>query len=272
MGGRVALRRPVIHGTAEMARLRRILLSLVCGAWALAGAVPGAGALEPEFSSRLTPDFMRFFDTLALTADYGPFNNRPPWVRKWEGPVQIVIDESAESLRVEVENLGRRLTAWTELPFMVMPAGTKTTAETRNVITIHLLPRTSFVQVYKTREVVCQTETHGIGGLLQVGYMVLSEGYTDCLRHEFMHALGFDSHWYPQHASEIKSVLAYRESAARSEDYSPWDIMAIKVLYDWRIRAGMNREKSLSLAYEVVGQRPQSAALPAQAAPGVAYR
>jgi len=255
-----------------MVLLRRILLSFICGAWALAGPVPGAGALEPELSSKLTPDFMRFFDTLALTADYGPFNNRPPWVRKWEGPVQIVLGDSAEPIRAEVERLAARITSWTELPFLVMPPGTAVTEETRNAITIRLLPRDAFVETYKSREVVCQTETHGIGGLLQIGYMVLSEGYTDCLRHEFMHALGFDSHWFPQHASEIRSVLAYRESPARTEDYSPWDIMAIKILYDWRIRAGMNREKSLSLAYEVVRERPQAAALPTRESAGAVYR
>jgi hypothetical protein len=129
------------------------------------------------------------------------------------------------------------------------------------VITVKLLPRPAFQRLYRTRDVVCQTETHGVGGLLQVGYMVVSEGYTDCLKHEFMHALGFDSHWYPKSGSEIRSVLAYRDSPARSEDYSPWDIMAIRVLYDRRIRAGMNRQKSLTIAHEVIGERPQSAAL-----------
>ncbi len=95
--------------------------------------------------------------------------------------------------------------------------------------------------------------------------MVLSEGYTDCLKHEFMHVLGFDSHWCPTRPSEIHSVLALRDSSARSDDYSPWDILAIRVLYDWRIRAGMNRQKSLTIAYEVIQQHPQSASLSAAA-------
>jgi hypothetical protein len=255
-----------------MYRIRRILLSLVCGGWAFIGAAAGLEALEPQMPGTPSPDFIRFFDTLALTADYGPFNNRPPWVRKWEGPVEIVLEAPAERLRAKIEKLAARITAWTDLPFVVMPPGTVADPGSRNVIAVQLLSRDSFVNAYNTREVVCQTETHGVGGMLQVGYMVLSEGFTDCLRHEFMHALGFDSHWYPQHASEIKSVLAYRESAARAEDYSHWDIMAIRLLYDGRIRAGMNRQKSLSIAHEVIGQRPQSASLPVVREAGAVYR
>ena len=245
-----------------MDRIRRVLLSFVCGVWALTGGIPVASAFEHRISAPLTPDFIRFFDTLALTADYGPFNNRPPWVRKWAGPVQIILDEPAESLRGEIEQIAANFSDWTEFPFMVMPPGTASVPDSWNVITIQLLPRATFERTYKTRDVVCQTETHGIGGTLQTGYMVLSEGYTDCLKHEFMHALGFDSHWYPQQASEIKSVLAFRDSAARAYDYTPWDVMAIRVLYDWRIQAGMTRQKSLSIAHEVIRERPQSASLP----------
>jgi Protein of unknown function (DUF2927) len=244
----------------------------VCGAWALAGGVPGAGAFESRISAAMTPDFIRFFDTLALTADYGPFNNRPPWVRKWAGPVHIVLDPSAEPLRRQVEHIAARFSQWTDLAFTVIPPGADTATDTGNLITIELLARDAFQQTYKTRDVVCQTETHGIGGTLQVGYMVLSEGYTDCLRHEFMHALGFDSHWYPQQPSDIRSVLAYRDSAARSEDYSPWDIMAIRLLYDWRIQAGMSRQKSLMIAHEVINERPQSAALPVASNAGSTIR
>lgn len=245
-----------------MYRIRRILLSLACGALVMTGAAAGLGAFEPQFSSRAGPEFIRFFDTLALTEAYGPFNNRPPWVRKWDGPVRIVVDPSAEQLRGEIETLAVRITDWTGLPFIVMPPNTALDAESQNVIAVRLLSRDRFMRTFNTRDVVCQTETHGVGGLLQVGYMVLSEGYTDCLRHEFMHALGFDSHWYPQHASEIKSVLAFRESPARAADYTRWDVMAIRILYDGRIRAGMSRQKSLSIAHEVVRGRPQSAALP----------
>jgi len=246
---------------SAMHRLRRFLLSLACGMFALAAPAGGPGASEPPQPVRQAPDFIQFFDALALTADYGPFNNRPPWVRKWAAAVRIVLDEPAESLRGVIAELLGRLAGWTELPFELAPRGTAVASDDINVITVKLLPRPAFQRLYRTRDVVCQTETHGVGGLLQVGYMVVSEGYTDCLKHEFMHALGFDSHWYPKAGSEIRSVLAYRDSPARSEDYSPWDIMAIRVLYDRRIRAGMNRQKSLTIAHEVIGERPQSAAL-----------
>ena len=256
-----------------MHRIRRLLLSLLCGILAFSGPLSGVNAVEPKATSYpLTPDFIRFFDTLALTADYGPFNNRPPWVRKWAAPVRIILDGDAEPLRGDVSRIAERLTDWTGLPFVVTPSGTVASSDSQNVVIVRLLARDEFVRSFNSREVVCQTETHGVGGMLQVGYMVLSEGYTDCLRHEFMHVLGFDSHWYPQHASEIKSVLAFRESPSRATDYTPWDIMAIKVLYDWRIRAGMNRQKSLRIAHEVIRQPPQSAALPVSGDAGAAVR
>ena len=266
----------ICRGTAERPGLRRFLLSLICGVIAVAATkaatMPAGRAFDEDAPVPLTPDFIRFFDKLALTEDYGPFNNRPPWVRKWAGPVKVVLDERAEILRAEIEDLLARITRWTDLPFTVMPPGASAVPDAWNVINVKLFSRVSFQRLYKTRDVVCQTETHGLGGLLQVGYMVLSEGFTDCLKHEFMHALGFDSHWYPKTGSEIRSVLAYRDSSARAEDYSPWDIMAIRILYDRRIHAGMNREKSLSIAHEVIRGRPQSAALPVQAASGSAFR
>ena len=264
------------HGTAEMQRFRRFLLSLVCGASALVATVPVGGASEQPPAASVpappTPDFIRFFDTLALTEDYGPFNNRPPWVRKWSGPVNVILDERAETLRGEIDALLARITGWTDIPFTLLPPGTIAVPDSWNVLTIKLLPRVTFQRLYRTHEVVCQTETQGVGGMLQTGYMVLSEGYTDCLKHEFMHALGFDSHWTAADGSEIRSVLAYRDSPARADDYTAWDIMAIRLLYDWRIRAGMSRQKSLTIAHEVIRERPQQAARPVTADGGAAFR
>lgn len=244
-----------------MHRLRRLFVALFCAIAALAVTAPASHAFEQQLPARLTPEFIHFFDTLALTADYGPFNNRPPWARKWAGPVWVYLDGSAERLRGEVHGVLDRFSRWTGLPFHLMPPGAAVAPGITNTITVKLLPRPVFKRLYKTRDVVCQTETRGVGGTLQVGHIVLSQGYTDCLKHEFMHVLGFDSHWCPSHASAIHSVLALRDSAARSKDYSRWDILAIRVLYDWRIRAGMNRRKSLTIAYEVIQQHPQSASL-----------
>lgn len=252
--------------------LRRFITTLICGLLAVTAAPLAARAFEQPVQEPMPAEFIRFFDTLALTEDYGPFNNRPPWVRKWAGPVQVVLDGRAEALRGEIAALLARISRWTELPFTLLPPGAAA-PQSDNYISVKLLPRAAFQRLYKTRDVVCQTETHGLGGTLKVGYMVLSDGYTDCLKHEFMHALGFDSHWFPKKGSTIRSVLAYRDSASRADDYSRSDIMAIRVLYDWRIQAGMTREKSLSIAHEVLRGRPQSASLPlATAAGNAAFR
>ena len=215
-------------------------------------AWPFAAAAEPRLTTPHGSDFLQFFDTLALTADYGPFNNRPAWVRKWAGPVKIVPVGAAERLRPELEVLAKRVSQWTGLPFFVAEPDDNARVGVGNTITIRLVSRDGAGRPFTAEDIVCQTETHGIGGELHTGFIVLSEAYTDCLRHEFMHVLGFDSHWRPDYKTAIRSVLSYRQSETRTADFSPWDIEAIRLLYDSRIRAGMSRQHSLVIANEVL--------------------
>ena len=150
---------------------------------------------------------------------------------------------------VEVETLASRIAGWTELPFVVMPTGTPVNIEAQNIIAVRLLERENFMRTFNTRDVVCQTETHGVGGLLQVGYMVLSEGYTDCLRHEFMHALGFDGHWLGRDRFDpVHSVLALRYTPTRRLRFTRFDAIAIRTLYHQRLWPGMPRRRALAVA------------------------
>ena len=130
------------------------------------------------------------------------------------------------------------------------------------MIEIRMLSSDASKEHFAAGDIVCQTETHGLGGALHTGYMVISAGYTDCLKHEFMHVLGFDSHWRPIGKSQIRSVLALRDTDARTDDFSSWDIRAVRLLYNSRILAGMPRGRSLVIANEVIRQGNQQAAVP----------
>ncbi len=222
----------------------------------LKGSAVPEGYLEP---------FMTFFDALALTEDYGPFNSRPPWIRKWTGPVSVVLEGRARTLRPTIVPMLRRISAWTGLRFSIsVNKGYARKVKQSNVIRIRLVSPDEIAKAFTADDIVCQTETHGLGGALHTGIMKIREDFTDCLPHEFMHALGFDAHWDPDRSSPIRSVLAYRDSGWRTADFSSWDILAITLLYDWRLRAGMGRGTGLKLVRSLVDREAQqSASLPA---------
>lgn len=224
-----------------------------------------ASAMSPR--AAVTPQddfvepFLAYFDALALTADYGPFNSRPPWIRKWTGPVSVVLEGNADVLRPIIVPMLGRLSGWTGLPFSIVQSDDKVLVKRTNVVTIRLVSPDAAETAFTDDDIVCQTETHGLGGSLHTGIMKIREDFTDCLPHEFMHVLGFDAHWDPDRRSPIRSVLAFRDSAWRTADFSSWDILAITLLYDWRLRAGMPRNAGLKVARTLVRRPPQSASL-----------
>jgi hypothetical protein len=252
-----------------MLRVRRYCLIL---ALCLAPFSQGA-AVSPVPASTVPRDtiepFLAFFDTLALTEDYGPFNSRPPWIRKWNGPVTVVLEGNAESLRPKVRSILRRVSGWTGLQFSLSKQGAQrpTPVKNKNIITIRMISPDEAANAFTADDIVCQTETHGLGGSLHTGIMKIRTDFVDCLPHEFMHALGFDAHWDPKRETPIRSVLAFRDSDWRTLEFSPWDILAVTLLYDRRLRAGMPRGTGLKVARTLVDRRPQSAQLPPAAQP-----
>lgn len=217
--------------------------------------------MPPERLGVLAPDFIHFFDTLALTADYGPFNRRPARLRKWTGAVTIIPGEGTEGLLHKLDRLALQLSEHTGLPFELAGPGTSVAQLGENTILIRAVPSLTDMRLFEESDIVCQTETHGTGGVIQTAVILISKDYADCLEHEFMHALGFDAHWQPADGTPIRSVLALRGSPLRTDTFSPWDIVAIRLLYDRRMRAGMERHETLHAVREILDGRPQSAAL-----------
>jgi len=253
--------------------MRRSLFSLlfvvVVAYLSVSGDVAQSARLTPP--AKQTDYFLGYFDTLALTADYGPFNRRPAWIRKWTGPVKVVLEPGAQHLRAEVEKTFARISKWTGLPFRVVSghsSGPVQKISAGNLIRIKVIETADSARQFLAEDIVCQTETHGIGGALHTAFVILSRSYSDCLKHEVMHVLGFDSHWRPSEKTRIRSVLAMRESPLRAGDYTKWDVMAIRLLYNQRMNPGLPRREGLELARELIAGGVQRASLPPKGGDG----
>ena len=225
------------------------------GRWCLVAAslavarVPLTAILAPP--APIGADALRFFDHMALMrGDDGGGSDRAGWVRKFTRPVAVVLrGERAARDRAEAEAIATTLSAWTGLRFYL--ADRAQPGRARIVVTIrsHAAMRAQ----YGAGGPVCYTRTWGKGGRLFAASIEVSRRFADCLRHEFMHAVGFDNHWTSPLATAARpSVLALRFDAARASGFSSWDEMAIRLLYDWRLPAGTRRDVALPMARAIL--------------------
>ncbi|MFQ5957999.1 MAG: hypothetical protein ACE5LF_01380, partial [Alphaproteobacteria bacterium] len=179
---------------------------------------------------------------------HGP--SEPGGVRKWTRPVTVRVYGAPERRPLaELADVLATLSRWTRLPFRLVGHDVYDDAR----IGVHFVAQGTMETRYDGP--VCHCATYGNGGRLHIGVIEVAEGYTDCLRHEFMHAVGFDNHWAGPHATEdMPSVLAHRYAAARADDFSLCDELAIRILYDARLAPGMPRADALPIARDVVGE------------------
>lgn len=230
--------------------------TIVLGAAALAGSFAmGAMGAMPRFATeaRDTPgpdDVLTFFDTIALTrrdADGGEYAG---WVRKWTGPVTVSIRGNPDAgQRAELWSIIARIARWSGLEFRV----TREAAGHGNHINIHFLEDAEMTARYGEGGPVCHCRTLGNNGALHTGNMDVNTLYSDCLRHEFMHALGCDNHWTgPRATAAMPSVLALRHAPARSSQFTECDELAIRALYDPRMAPRTARAEALPIARQII--------------------
>lgn len=197
-------------------------------------------------------DLLKFFDTLALFRTVGQQKRaRPTRVRKWMAPVVVrARGAGAVAHRETVQAVLAETSALTGLNFR--HAGGARSLD--NLVTIYFLSKEEMERLYGAGTTnLCYTQTRGRGGALRTARVRVREGFEDCLHHEFMHALGFDNHW-PGHKTGVgaSSALANRHSAERANGYSEWDRLAIRLLYDPRIKPGMPRDEALTIAERII--------------------
>jgi hypothetical protein len=233
--------------------------AIVLGAGALAGSFAlgalGVMGTAKRFATeaRDTPgpdDVLTFFDTIALTrrdADGGEYAG---WVRKWTGPVSVRIRGNPDAgQRADLWSIVGRLARWSGLEFRVARDATGH----GNTIDVHFLEHAEMTARYGAGGPVCHCRTLGNNGALHTGTMEVDTLYSDCLRHEFMHALGCDNHWTgPRATAAMPSVLALRYGAARSPRFTECDELAIRALYDPRMAPRTPREQALPIARQII--------------------
>ncbi len=195
---------------------------------------------------------VRFFDKLALLRGSGRGSDQPGHVRKFTRPVAIQLTgDGAARFRDDVEKISAQLSAWTGISFYVAAAA----KPGHGVIRVDILTHADMQKRYGVGGPVCFSRTWGYGGRLRHASIDVSDRFGDCLAHEFMHAIGFDNHWTgPPAMAGRPSVLALRHHPARTADFSAWDRMAIRLLYDWRLPAGTPRSVALPIVESLVSR------------------
>ncbi len=211
--------------------------------------VPGTAVPQPEA--------IAFFDKLALKRGTPEGGERVGYVRRFAAAVAIELSGNENAaVRARTERIAAELTGLTGLEFYV---GTR--RHWRHArIEIEVVDAAEMQRRYGGP--VCFCRNWGNGGRLKRARIEVSSAYADCLSHEFMHAAGFDNHWTGRLATaERPSVLADRYHPARSTDFSDLDRLAIRALYDPRLRPGMSRRAALPLAEAIFGAAPKQANL-----------
>lgn len=196
-------------------------------------------------------ELLAFFRAGALTRrrrnGRGTF---PGWVRKWQAPVVVQMTGLAEpEYRQALAAVLDDVSTFSGVSFRLSDRKVRVD----NDVVVQVRSADSMTRWKGGRGVVCRTSTSGIGGAIQGGRVEVSDAFTDCLRHEFMHVLGFDNHWTGQMAtSRLPSVLAPRWTPARAPRYSAPDETAIRLLYDSRLVPGTRREPAIAIAREIL--------------------
>lgn len=211
--------------------------------------VPGTAVPQPEA--------IAFFDKLALNRGTPGGGERAGYVRRFTVPVAIELSGNENSaVRARAGRIAAELSELTGLEFYVGKRRHWRHAR----LEIEVVDAAEMQRRYGGP--VCFCRNWGNGGRLKRARIEVSSAYADCLSHEFMHAAGFDNHWTGRMATaERPSVLADRYHSARTMDFSDLDRLAIRALYDPRLRPGMSRRAALPLAAAIFGAAPKQANL-----------
>jgi len=185
-----------------------------------------------------------FIDTLALTRMYRGVVQHT-WVRRWDRDVDVRLwTEAPQPLIDELDTTLAALSDWTGLKF----ARADERSIGRGVIDVYVRNGAEMNDEFGGGARYCNTHSRGFGGSMRFARIDISQEHTGCLRHELMHALGFANHWEEPFAHpSMPSVMAPYGSNNRSADYSDWDELAIRTLYDPALLPGTRRQEALEM-------------------------
>lgn len=225
---------------------------------ALAGAsllVAGLPTSRPATAyNRTEPVLARqlgiFFDRLALLHERRGRKDSPGWVRKWRRPVRVRV----RGLRAveHLDDIDTALETISGLTGLVFRRSDKRRAG-EGMATIYYVNGREMRQKFGRSTPYCMTSTWGRAGRIDTGRIMINQAFADCLRHELMHLVGFDNHWPGARIGlPLPSLLAGRHSPDRAPDFSMWDRLAIRILYDSRLKPGLRRAEAQPIADRII--------------------
>ena len=185
---------------------------------------------------------VRFFDDLVFGTDYALDGQRPETIRKLTESVHVrITGKYSEKHHAEVKAQLERFSKLTRTPIqLVKPLGAEFDYEIRFVPSKDFLVNREYVPCYasiKRKNDVVE----------RVRIVISTENpalVKPCIAHEIMHSFGFG-----KHSPVISSILSPLHAV---EELTPWDEMALRTLYDTRLKPGMTRKRAMPIAAEVL--------------------
>ena len=194
---------------------------------------------------------LRFFEAVALQSDDLYPGDDTPGTRRWpihDGKREYAVRVSTIGLEDRSELVMEHLAvveSWIDMRFRLVEDGDRADIMFRYVGLEDLQSPTS------PQGLLCLTSARRRAGELQQGLAItISRENEFCLDHEILHALGLPGHWKGKYA---RSALGTRWPN-RSTNFTEWDEIALRTLYDPRLEPGMEGKEALELAREVIGE------------------
>ncbi len=242
-------------GRIARAVRRAALVALV----ALAPQRPAAAETAPTVDQ-----LVGFFDSVALQDDtsmFGSAGTVPKPVSRWEQPIRVHL--SGWETTVVRDRL-----AWHLERFQLL-AGVDLEIVARREdanLRVSLLPVEEVTARAGSADALCLTQYEPPSGAIEHAEIYLPLGHAvwldNCMAHELMHAIGFYAH--PKDNGN-RSVLE-QGAPPRLRTFTALDVAGIRMLYDARLRVGLERERALpiarAIARDLVARWPEDARLP----------
>ena len=194
---------------------------------------------------------LRFFEAVALQSDDLYPGDDTPGTRRWpihDGKREYTVRVSTIGIEDRTELVMEHLSvveSWVGMRFRLVGDGDQADIVFRYVGLEDLQSPSS------PQGLLCLTSARRRAGHLQRGLAItISRENEFCLDHEILHALGLPGHWKGKYA---RSALGTRWPN-RSTNFTKWDEIALRTLYDPRLESGVAGKEALALAREVIGE------------------
>lgn len=207
--------------------------------------------LWPYFSPVEATVALRFFEAVALRSDELYAGNNISGLRRWPTSDRQQIysvrvssvggEDRSEIVMSRLSEVG----SWIGMRFKIV--GVNQIAD----ITFRYVNLEDMLGPISPKGLLCLTSAHSRAGLLQTGLAITISHENDfCLDHEILHAIGLSGHWEGKYA---RSALGTRW-ANRSNKFSKWDELAVRTLYDQRLKPGASGKEALAIAKDIIAE------------------